>query len=500
LKGMEVKKLVFTSPATFCEKSFSLLIGDKGEEETVPLGDISSWLCEKKGPGHELLIALCDGSQLAIKGLQEKKARAYGDLLDAARAKIAHFLDGPLSLTQVHGRFNELFPASGECDDPEVLLAFLVSHGSHMRASDIHLKPESASLAVYFRIDGLLCRVLDMPLSLYDRFLVFVKNSSRLMAYKKSIPQDGRISFRSGNLDLDLRVALLPTLFGERTVIRLLSSTGTILPLESLGFDESLGEAYGRLIRKPEGLVLLTGPAGSGKTTTIFSSLMELSQFYRDSVNISTIEDPIEYIVERFSQTQVNPAMGLTFASGLRTLLRQDPNIILVGEIRDEETAAIALQASLSGHLVFSTLHSTGALGVFPRLMDMRIEPYLVSSAITGVIYQRLVRCICSSCSADHDIPGELAEIFIKSGFKQTLMKAGKGCDSCNGTGYRGRTGSFELLLMTPALQELVHGKASQGELLARATEEGFKSLRHDILAKISRGITTVLELQRLSL
>jgi type IV pilus assembly protein PilB len=497
---MEGKKLNFTSPASFTVRNFFLLIGEKGEEESFPLSRIQSWQREKQGAHHELSLALTGGGRIIIRGLPEKRALACIEVLKEALEERGRIFSVPTSIMQVKDRYRELFPLSGDNDEPEVLLDYLVIQACHLGASDIHFKPERASIAVYFRIDGLLSRILDVSTPLYDRFLVFAKNSSRLMAYKKSVPQDGRLSYHSGEKEMDLRIAMLPTLFGERTVIRLLSTRTEILSLHALGFHEAMLRSYRTLIRKPQGLILLTGPAGSGKTTTIFSSLLDLTSHCRDNVNISTIEDPIEYMVEQFSQTQVNPAMGLTFASGLRTLLRQDPNIILVGEIRDEETAAIALQASLSGHLVFSTLHSTGALGVFPRLMDMRIEPYLVSAAITGVIYQRLVRTLCRECSHRASLTPSLTERFARYEIKTDSIMTAKGCDACNGSGYRGRTGAFELLEVTTSLQELLHRRASSRELFEAAAGEGFKTLDHDMLMKVAEGVTGGEELERLSL
>jgi type II secretory ATPase GspE/PulE/Tfp pilus assembly ATPase PilB-like protein len=479
--------------------SAAVLFREKGSgvESSIPLLSISSVLLEQQGGSPLLTLCLCEGVTLSFSGLSRKAAeernREIGEALRLCRQ-----VSMPAgSLAEVREGLRKMVSECDDSGDPGRVIQYIVTQAFHQRASDVHLKPGRSNCAVLYRIDGLLVNVAYLSAQFYDKALACLKNMARLLSYKKSIPQDGRLTMAESGHDLDIRVAVLPTLFGERAVLRILSSKGIVPRLDELGFDGSALSAYRGLISSPQGAIILTGPAGCGKTTTIFSSLSELAERYSESVNISTIEDPIEYVVESFCQTQTNPAMGLTFASGLRTLLRQDPNIILVGEIRDDETASIAMQAAMSGHLIFSTVHSTHALGVFSRLVDMGVEPFLVSFAITAVLHQRLVRKICPACAEEAEPSDSEKTELGRHRISCSKAVRAKGCSECNGTGYSGRTGVFELLAVSPQLQDLLHRRAPLSEMYALARAEGLVNLWEDGLAKAAKGVTTFDEIAR---
>ena len=309
---------------------------------------------------------------------------------------------------------------------------------------------------------------------------------------EKRRSQDGRIRITEQGKDIDIRVSTLPTDFGEKVVLRILDKSGFDYNLNSIGMDPNRLTKFKKAIQQPNGIVLLTGPTGSGKTTTLYAVINHIR---RPGINISTVEDPIEYNMPGVNQTQVNPHIGMTFAHSLRTLLRQDPDVIMVGEMRDQETAEIAIRSSLTGHLVFSTLHTNDAPSAITRLIDMNIEPYLVSSSVTIIIAQRLVRMICSQCKCETQIPQETIKNLGLSA-KQTFYK-GIGCSACGYTGYRGRTGIFEVLPISENLRSLINKKAYASEIRSAALEEGMVTLRESALSKLTDGITTVEEVLR---
>jgi len=463
-----------------------------------PLQSVVSASLEYKGISPRLVLITSEGESITLLGLTKKRAQELHREITKALEEQRQISEAAGSVSGVRDGLLKLTASGDEKSDPGNVIQYLLTQAFHQRASDVHLKPGREHCAVLYRIDGLLVNVASLSPPFYERTLACLKNMARLLSYRKSIPQDGRLSLTDRGRDMDIRVALLPTLFGERAVLRVLSSKGIVPGLDELGFEGPSLSTYRRLLCSPQGAIILTGPAGSGKTTTIFSSLCELAGRHRESVNISTIEDPIEYVVESFCQTQINPAMGLTFAAGLRTLLRQDPNIILVGEIRDEETASIAMQAALSGHLIFSTVHSTNALGVFSRLVDMGVEPYLASFAVTSVLHQRLVRRLCRHCARQEEpSAGEDADFERHHITHRGIWRAG-GCINCNGTGYSGRTGIFELLSVTPELQDLMHKRASLSEIYTAARALGLVNLWEDGLVKVAQGITTFEEITRI--
>lgn len=304
------------------------------------------------------------------------------------------------------------------------------------------------------------------------------------------LPQDGRVRLQ-GKKAVDLRVSILPTVYGEKIVIRLLDLSNAVKPLHNLGFNKRYLQSFVQLIEQPSGIVLLTGPTGSGKTTTLYSALNHIN---RESVNIITIEDPVEYQMEGVNQVQVNPQINLTFANGLRAILRQDPNVIMVGEMRDEETAEIAIRAALTGHFVLSTLHTNDAISSIPRLFDMGVEPYLVISSLRGVVSQRLVRSVCESCKEKYEPTSVERELFAKRFIQLDKLYAGKGCAACNNTGYKGRLALHELFILDDDIKSLLFENRSMKEVKIAAMKKGMIPLIDDGLLKAKAGLTTVKE------
>jgi type IV pilus assembly protein PilB len=376
------------------------------------------------------------------------------------------------------------------------LVNLIISQAIADGASDIHIEPHRRSVQVRYRIDGLLHDVMTPPKSLQAAIVSRVKIMANLDIAERRLPQDGRIHVVIENREYDLRVSTLPTVFGEKVVMRILDQSSTRLGLNKLGFTPSMLEVWETLVSKPYGMILVSGPTGSGKTTTLYSTLHKINTLDK---NILTIEDPVEYQLPRVNQVHVNPKAGLTFASGLRAFLRQDPDIIMVGEIRDRETAEIAIQASLTGHLVLSTIHTNDAPSATTRLIDMGIEPFLVSSSLIGVLAQRLARTICSHCKEAYTPP---VEALHRLGLRpeegeEIVFYRGRGCDRCKGTGYKGRTGIFELMVMSEAIRDLILKGASAAQIRDQAVAEGMKTLAEDGILKVLEGVTTVDELLR---
>jgi len=366
-----------------------------------------------------------------------------------------------------------------------------------MRASDIHLQSLENHFKVRYRIDGMLHDILTLPAKYQPAVISRVKIISDLDIAEKRTPQDGRTAVRVENKQIDVRVSIIPTFFGESAVLRLLDQSTYSFGLNELGFSEEDLVKFDRLIHYDHGIVLLTGPTGSGKTTTLYAAL---SRINNPHIHIITLEDPVEYHLDGINQIQVNPKVGLTFANGLRSILRHDPNIIMVGEIRDKETAEMAIQASLTGHLVFSTLHTNDSTSSIARLLDMGIEPYLIASSVIGLIAQRLIRLNCDRCSQPVNYPPELLEeIGINPAGDNYNFKSGKGCEVCLNTGYHKRTGIFEFLEIDDTIRSLIMKQASAGEIRRHALDNGLKTLRMDGAKKVIEGLTTVSEVLRVT-
>jgi len=376
------------------------------------------------------------------------------------------------------------------------LVNHLFERALDLNASDIHFEPEENSFDVRCRVDGIMNQIESLPVNAQAAVISRLKLMAKLDIGEKRLPQDGRIEYRMGSKNLDLRVSTLPGVHGESVVLRILDRSDVMVSLNSLGMPNDVLTEYQKLIQQPHGMILVTGPTGSGKTTSLYATLEKINS---KAQKIITVEDPVEYQLEGITQIHVNSKIGLSFASGLRSIVRQDPDIIMIGEIRDHETASIAIESALTGHLVFSTLHTNDAAGAISRLQDMGLESYLLSSSLLAVQAQRLVRQVCDNCKEKTQItdielklldlqPGEINEIFH-----------GKGCQNCGDSGYRGRIGLYELLVMDDGIRHLVNSGADATAIRQHAVAEGMRTLRQDALQKLASGLTTPEEVLRVT-
>ncbi|GAB4258329.1 type II secretion system ATPase GspE [Thermincola ferriacetica] len=372
----------------------------------------------------------------------------------------------------------------------------IISQAIKARASDIHIEPQEKGLRVRYRIDGVLQEVMSPPKHVQASIISRLKIMAQLDIAERRIPQDGRIEIAVNNRPIDLRISTLPTIFGEKAVIRILDKGNFLVGIDQLGFLPDTKDRFRKLIRQSYGMILVTGPTGCGKTTTLYSALSELNSVDK---NIITVEDPVEYRLPGINQVQINPKAGLTFANGLRSILRQDPNIIMVGEIRDLETADIAIRAALTGHLVLSTMHTNDAAGALTRLIDMGVEPFLVASAVIGVVAQRLVRTVCPNCRESYQVPAAAPErLALQIPDEEALvLYRGRGCGQCNNTGYHGRLAIHEIMEVTPKIRELVNKKASSDIIKDAAVGQGMRTLMEAGRAKVLSGGTTWQEVLR---
>ncbi|MFA5060359.1 MAG: ATPase, T2SS/T4P/T4SS family [Candidatus Omnitrophota bacterium] len=377
------------------------------------------------------------------------------------------------------------------------MVDLVIKEALRQRASDIHIEPTPDNMRVRYRVDGILNDILNIPKANQNAVIVRIKIMSRLDITETRIPQDGRFKMRVANKEVDFRVSLLPTTFGQKIVMRILDKSSLSIGLEGLGFFPDSVEHFKEAIAKPFGMILITGPTGSGKSTTLYSIVNKLNTVDR---NIVTVEDPVEYLVEGLTQVHVRADIGLTFSSGLRSLLRQSPDIIMVGEIRDSETADIAIKASLTGQLVFSTLHTNDAPGALTRLVDMGVEPFLVASSLVMVCAQRLCRKICSKCKEPVNIPDSALKSFKHKIPKDAVFYHGKGCDNCKKTGYRGRMGVLEMFAVDDPVREMLVKGCSSGEIKDYAVKEkGMLTLFDDAFRKFTSGMTTLEEVLRVT-
>lgn len=365
-------------------------------------------------------------------------------------------------------------------------------------ASDIHIEPYEREMKVRYRMDGMLSDMMRSPKRMHAALISRLKILSELNIAERRLPQDGRIRITIAGRQIDVRLSIVPTVYGERAVMRLLDKGTALLGLEELGMGADVLVKYRKLISLPHGIILATGPTGSGKSTSLYASLQEI---WSPATNILTIEDPVEYQVPGISQIQVRPGIGLTFASGLRSFLRQDPDVIMVGEIRDHETAEIAIHASLTGHLVFSTLHTNDAAGAVTRLLDMGVEPYLVASSLVGVVAQRLLRRVCSNCSEPYEHKSDLLEaIGITGNEPNANLRKGRGCEKCQGSGYKGRQGLYELLIIDETIKRMTVSRSSSTEMKNHAVQaQGMRTLLADGRLAVLAGKTAPEEVLRVS-
>ena len=459
-----------------------LVIGLAGDEPRMPLAvanllDPEPRQIVSRMLGRQVTPVLAPGGAIlaAINSAYQRRTGQAATLL------------GKLDRKDVLAELNDL-PSREDLLDvasraPVIKLVNLILFEAvQARASDVHVQPYEQRTVVRTRIDGVLYDSFDIPKPLQEEVISRIKIMGRMNIAEKRLPQDGRATVQVGDRGIDLRIATLPTTFGERAVIRLLDRGERLYTASELGMADETFARFRRLIASEHGIVLVTGPTGSGKTTTLYAALREIDASRR---NILTLEDPVEYRLPGISQTQISEKKGMTFASGLRSVLRQDPDIIMVGEIRDKETAVMAIQSALTGHLVFSTLHTNDAASAITRLLELGIEPYLLASSVIGVLAQRLVRRVCPQCRGTAtDRP----------------RRRGAGCEACRNTGYRGRIGVFELLAVDERVRQLVQGRATAADIKSAAIAAQMRTLRDDGLDKVARGITTMDEVMRVTM
>ena len=376
------------------------------------------------------------------------------------------------------------------------LVNHLFARAIDLNASDIHFEPNEDHLDVRCRVDGIMTRIERLPIKIHTAVASRLKLMARLDIGEKRLPQDGRIDSRIGAKQLDMRVSTLPGVHGESVVLRILDRSDTAVSLQQLGMPESILGKYQQLITQPHGMILITGPTGSGKTTTLYATLEKINS---EKQKIITVEDPVEYQLEGITQIQANSSIGLTFAAGLRSIVRQDPDVLMVGEIRDHETAEIAIESALTGHLVFSTLHTNDAAGAVTRLQDMGVEGYLISSSLLAIQAQRLVRRICTDCKIEQALSVDEANVLQIEAKDYPVLHRGTGCERCGGSGYRGRIGLYELLVMSDTIRHHIASGADANVIRDQAISEGMKTLRQDALEKLGAGLTTPEEVVRVT-
>ena len=450
--------------------------------------------------GYKVLPFLTEKAQL-VKMIDERYAQSLSsEVTEALKETVKPGLELARTIKTADGVIREAPIAK--------IVSTILEFAIKARASDVHIEPLETKTRVRYRIDGVLMEKLVLPKKVHDAVVSRVKILSDMKIDEKRVPQDGRFNFRAGEQEVDLRVSSLPSSHGEKVVMRLLKKTGKVPDLPELGLRGKALTVLQQAIRVPHGIILVTGPTGSGKTTTLYSALDKINT---PKINIVTLEDPVEYQIAGISQVQVNPQAGLTFASGLRSFLRQDPDIIMVGEIRDKETAELAIQASLTGHLVFSTLHTNSAAGALPRLLDMEMEPFLLASSMTCVVGQRVVRRICEHCKESYSPPpeveadmkkvlGKLYDSFLASKkLDKLVLYRGKKCSECNETGYSGRVGIFEVLPVTEKIGKLILERAPSSKIEAEAVAAGMIIMKQDGYIKTLEGTTTLEEVLRVA-
>ncbi len=419
----------------------------------------------------------------------------YYEQTDAQLQNILKDIEDEDELEVIEEKEEDAAPVQLGDDAPVVkLINGILTDAVKRGASDIHIEPFEHEIRVRYRIDGALQEIMKPPIKLKAALTSRVKIMSSLNIAERRVPQDGRIKLKMGKRVIDFRVSTLPVIFGEKIVLRILDKGNLTLDLQKFGFEPKAEKDLMRAILNPYGMVLVTGPTGSGKTTTLYSAL---SQVNKIDVNIMTAEDPVEYNIHGINQVLVRNEIGMTFAAALKAFLRQDPNIIMVGEIRDIETGGIAIKAALTGHLVLSTLHTNDAPSTITRMIDMGIEPFNVASAVNLIVAQRLVRRICKDCKGEHHYsPEELAALGLgEKDIEGITFFKGTGCDTCNGTGYRGRAGLYEVMSLSPELRRLILRGASTAELQDQAVSEGMLTLRMDGIVKVKKGATTLEEI-----
>lgn len=474
----------------FLEENLILPIELKDNELKIAVGDptnIEALDSIKASYEYDISVVLAKKSEI----VQHLKL-LHGSRSAVMQRLIEDTAEDELSGTDLTGEISHLRDLAQEKGIIQ-LVNLLMSNAVKDRASDIHVEPGELTVRVRYRIDGLLYEKETLPSRMYSAVTSRIKLLSQMNIAERRLPQDGRINVTVAGKTIDIRVSTIPTIYGESIVMRLLDKETSFITLEEIGFDRTLLDIYEEVIKKPYGMILITGPTGSGKSTTLYASLAEINS---PEKKIITVEEPVEYLMQGITQIQVRPKIGLTFANGLRHIVRQDPDVIMVGEIRDMETASIGIHASLTGHLLFSTLHTNDAPGAITRLMDMGVENYLVASTLICVMAQRLVRRICQHCKMKQDVSEDILKKFNSS---VKAVWAGSGCEYCSGTGYRGRIGIFEVLPVGDDIRELIMGRATVKEIKDKAIALGMRTLRQDGIEKVKKGVTTIDEVLRVT-
>jgi general secretion pathway protein E len=486
-EGLPIEKISFD----FLENNHILPLELKNNVLKIAVGDPTN---------TEAIESLKDAYEYDISVVLARKSEVvkHLKLLHGSRSAVMQRLiegtaEDELSGTDMTGEISHLKDLAQEKGIIQ-LVNLIMENAVKDRASDIHVEPGEISVRVRYRIDGVLYEKETLPARMYSAVSSRIKLLSQMNIAERRLPQDGRIKATFAGKTIDIRVSTIPTIYGESVVMRLLDKETSFITLEEIGFDRVLLDIYEDVIKKPYGMILITGPTGSGKSTTLYASLAKINSTEK---KIITVEEPVEYLMQGITQIQVRPKIGLTFANGLRHIVRQDPDVIMVGEIRDMETAGISIHAALTGHLLFSTLHTNDAPGAITRLMDMGVENYLVASTLICVIAQRLVRRICQHCKVKQDVSVDILKKFESS---VTEVWAGSGCDYCSGTGYRGRIGIFEVLPVEDEIRELIMRHATVKEIKDKAISLGMRTLRQDGIEKVKKGITTIDEVLRVTL
>ncbi len=488
--------LVRNLPITYAKQSFMLPLRREGDEMVVAianplnltvLDDLRMILHARIRPVLTPRDVVFDGINRVYDRMQGLEGTAGEVFQDDDLGSIAH---------EIEESTKDLLDVTDEA--PIIrLVNSILAQAVKERISDIHIEPFEKFLSVRFRKDGILREILKPPKRLQASITSRIKIMGNLNIAEKRLPQDGRIRRVVAGKEIDIRLSTVPTTFGERLVMRILDRSSTILDLVDLGISPDYLVSLTELIKRPHGIILVTGPTGSGKTTTLYACLTRINT---PDKNILTVEDPVEYQISGIGQMQVNPKIDFTFASGLRAILRQDPDVVLIGEIRDRETAEIAVQASLTGHLVFSTLHTNDAASAFTRLVDMGVEPFLIASSVLAMVAQRLVRVVCRDCREPYvPSPGELASMGLERIEPGDTFYRARGCPACLGTGYSGRNAIYEILMVDDAVRELVMKNTDAASVKRTAVDMGMRTLRQDGVLKVRQGVTTAEEIMRVT-
>ena len=501
LYGMDVADLRQTDP----QPEALALIPDSIAREhfVIPMviDEVGLHVAMADQPSPELISLLSETSGTPIRPMLAPLSEVRRAIENNYRAigGLDHLVQAFEAIEGTRRRTTETTPLTPDVvaeDAPVVqVVGRILTQAMRDRASDVHIEPSELGIRVRYRIDGALKEVLMLPSSMGIGLISRIKIMAGMNIVERRRPQDGQLRTEIDGKEVDVRVATVATIWGEKCVMRLLDRTRSVLRLSELGMPPEAAETYSNFVRAPFGMVLCAGPTGSGKTTTLYATLTEISD---DTRNVMTIEDPVEYVFPSINQIQTNEQAGLTFATGLRSILRQDPDVILVGEIRDVETARIAVQSALTGHLVLSSLHATDSVSALHRFLDMGIESFLVASSVIGIVGQRLVRRICPSCKASY-APTDAERAFYEEsgGLEKRDFVHGEGCNFCSGTGYQERIGVYELLRITPEIKRLVVGWATQDELRRLAERQGMRSLRQEAIDLVAQDVTTVSEVIR---